>query len=486
MTVETYGNIKPYYIQALCLLYFPGEKFSGEDSGRRISVSEEERSGEVAVTAAAFAEGREERASFGRKLSEDFSRDTTVNICVGRAVCEVLTKITGFTPPWGSLVGVRCSKIPRTLIESGLNPEEAAEVMTRNYGVTPAKALLAAQVAKNELSLLSSLIPDGVSVYISVPFCPTRCAYCSFVSYSTPGLLKLIPEYTERLCADISRLFEVIRRTGRKVETVYIGGGTPTILGEELLEKLLSVIDGELERCGFTPKEFTLEAGRPDTVTEGKLRSAAAHGVNRVSVNPQTTSDDVLAAIGRAHTAEDFFRAYSVAEGSGIKHINTDLIAGLPGDTPEIFEKSLRDVAGLRPDNITVHTFSVKRSSFFKESGESVYDAAGKDAAKCVSFASEFLAGKNYLPYYMYRQKNMAGGLENTGYSLPGCEGRYNVLIMEEVQTILACGAGAVTKIVTGEAGEKIKRLFLPKYPYEYLREDRFADILSEIEKGLV
>ena len=269
-------------------------------------------------------------------------------------------------------------------------------------------------------------------------------------------------------------MFSVIRENGLKIASVYIGGGTPTVLSEDQLAVLLERIRKNLDAAGAAPAEYTLEAGRPDTITPHKMKAAADFGVTRVSVNPQSLNPEVLAAIGRAHTPEMFFEAYRIARESGIRDINADLIAGLPADTPASFRETLDGIVALDPENITVHTFSVKKSSDFRAEGR--FDPSSLTAALSVGYAEEALPGAGYIPYYMYRQKNTVGNLENVGWSKPGHEGLYNIYMMEEIHSILACGAHAVTKFVSVPALDgsvRIERLFQPKYPYEYLREYR-------------
>ena len=287
----------------------------------------------------------------------------------------------------------------------------------------------------------------------------------------------MIDEYLEALLFEIDETFKVINAVGLSVNTVYIGGGTPTTLNPEQLSKLLSKINEKLDVSSLI--EFTLEAGRPDTITKEKLDVAKKFGVTRVSVNPQTLNDDILRDIGRKHTREDFFEAYRIAKESGIRDINVDLIAGLPGDDFKSFSETLDGIIQLEPTNITVHTFCVKKASDVLRNNSAIYSLTGGDAAKSVSYSQLNTKFAGYKPYYMYRQKNTVGNLENVGFSIEGHEGIYNVLMMEEVQTIFAVGAGAVSKFVDYKGfrskDTRIKRIFNPKYPYEYLKlaEDR-------------
>ncbi|MGM9625219.1 MAG: coproporphyrinogen dehydrogenase HemZ, partial [Eubacteriales bacterium] len=270
-------------------------------------------------------------------------------------------------------------------------------------------------------------------------------------------------------CADIDRTFRIIRENGKRVVTVYIGGGTPTILDERQLEILLSKITENVDPA--TLAEFTMEAGRPDTITPGKFAVAKQYGVTRVSINPQTLNDEILASIGRRHTVADFMRAYEIARESGIPCINTDLIAGLPEESFISFSKSVDEIIRLRPENITVHTFCVKKAADILREGSDVYSRSGGETGKSVEYSHVSVANAGYAPYYLYRQKNTVGNFENVGFCLPGTEGLYNILMMEELHSVFAVGAGAVTKLVSPDRTH-IERIFSQKYPYEYLRED--------------
>lgn len=284
---------------------------------------------------------------------------------------------------------------------------------------------------------------------------------------------------------DMEYTFKKIKDLGLRIATVYIGGGTPTILTADQLRALLSKI-AELTDVSLL-EEYTLESGRPDTITPEKMAVAKEYGVTRVCVNPQSMSDAVLEGIGRSHTAEDFLRAYDIARNSGIANINTDLIVGLPGDNFKTFSATFDKILSLRPENITVHTFCIKKAAEILRQGNNVYSLRGGDAGKCVDYSQLKAQEENYLPYYMYRQKNTVGNLENVGFSLEGHEGLYNVYMMEEVHSIFALGAGAVSKMVDyrPKKGGKpvIERLFYPKYPYEYLRDESTQDKMLAMEE---
>ncbi len=474
LTVE--GTANKYYVQTLCMIFFPGAKFS-----------ESERPGdgvpEILVRVAAESEGYTAYAAMklGAKFVEahgaamptpDISdRARLEKIAIGRAIFSAGKSLLGYTNPWGILTGVRPAKVANEIMSRGADMNMAKRILRDEYFLNPKKAALAVSVAANENKLVRKLPGDLCSVYISIPFCPSRCAYCSFVSYASSKLLSLLDEYLLQLYKDIDRMFAVVREAGLRVATVYIGGGTPTVLNEKQLTALLSRVNQNVDPSSLL--EFTLEAGRPDTITAGKLAVALAHGVTRISVNPQTLDDEVLRGIGRHHTVADFFRAYEIAAASGIRDINVDLIAGLPGDGFAGFSRTVDRILELAPTNLTVHTFCVKKASDFLRENSNVYSITGGDVAKCVEYSQIRTKAEGYRPYYMYRQKNTVGNQENVGYAKEGREGYYNVFMMEELHSIFAVGAGAVTKLVrTGVGGKReISRIFTPKYPYEYLRE---------------
>ena len=484
MILKIDGLLKPYYAQTLAMIFFPGAKFpeneekTPETVEASIRLTEDEAGVSATVT---LTEGEKTSSGFHTAAWNDsrFDRDRQRQIAAGEAFMEAGTAFTGLTPPWGILTGVRPAKVAMELLEAGMTPAEAAAEIENAYHVTPVKARLAADVAAAEKRLITPESRRLCSVYIGIPFCPTRCAYCSFVSYTSPGLLKLIPDYLTALLSDIDGIFSVIREHGMKVASVYIGGGTPTILTAEQMTRLLDKVNENVTEL----EEFTVEAGRPDTITKEKLDVFRAHGVSRMSVNPQSLNEEVLRKIGRSHTTEQFYRAYELARESGIRDINVDLIAGLPYDTTESFCRTVDGVVALDPENITVHTFSVKRSSEFKAEGR--FDPASEIAAESVRYSQTALGEAGYLPYYMYRQKNTVGNLENVGYAKKGHEGLYNIYMMEEVHSIFAAGAGSVTKLVSEPAADgsvRIERVFQPKYPYEYLSgEEKAAEKLKAL-----
>lgn len=477
MVLKIDGNINRYYVQSLCMVFFPGSTFGEDETGG-------EGIPEVGVNVYPDSEGNI-TSYVSMKLNdkicdatatvspeEPVSIATREAIAVGRAMFSAGKALLGHIPPWGILTGVRPAKIAGRLLDAGNGITKSKRILRDEYFLNPQKAALAVSVAGFEHKVLKKAEKNKCSLYISIPFCPSRCAYCSFVSYTTPRLLSLIDPYIDALCDDIDKTVAIIADLGLSIETIYIGGGTPTSLSEEQLRRLLKHLAEKVDV--FAVAEFTLEAGRPDTITEEKLNIAKEYGVTRISVNPQTLSNDILNEIGRKHTAEDFFSAFELARKSGIKNINVDLIAGLPGDDFHNFSLTFDKIIELSPSNITVHTFCVKKASDALKNNSNIFSVSGGDAGKCISYSQLKAKFAGYKPYYMYKQKNTVGNLENVGFCKEGCEGLYNIYMMEEAQTIFAVGAGSVTKLVSGsdaEGNKRIVRFFSPKYPYEYLRE---------------
>lgn len=476
MKINIIGEMSEFYVQTLCLIFFPGSKFSENavhDSNEpQINV----RSIKTDKGYEAFVDIIMASGTFsGHYETPDSTLLTRPSmaekITVGKALLEAGSKACSFTPPWGVLTGVRPSKLAVKNFDAGMTKEDNIKSLMSDYGVSKAKAELAVNVAEAERVLITEELYGECSVYVAIPFCPSRCSYCSFVSFTSGKLLELIPQYLSVLADEIRKKAALIKALGLKVTTVYIGGGTPTVLSEKQLGFLLDTICDSIDTKAL--REFTLEAGRPDTITAEKLKIAEEHNVTRISVNTQTLNDRILEAIGRKHTSEDFFRAYEIAKKSGIGNINVDLIAGLPGESAESFMKSIDGVISLDPENITVHTFCVKKSADIRREGPAVYASENKTAEKSVSYSQKTLVDNGYVPYYMYRQKNTMGNLENVGFSKPGHEGLYNVFMMEEIQSIFAVGASAVSKLVhvSKDGTATIERIAENKYPYEYLAE---------------
>ncbi len=489
MNIKIESPINKYYVQTLGMIFFPGEHFGQEEETREdapsLFVKTVESEAEIRAYAEATFDGREARCEYSAEKAEYRTQERTLKLAVGGAVIGVFSELVGYRPAWGMLIGVRPSKVASEFLNQGISKTKTKRILTNDFMVIPKKAALATDIAVTEKRIVGEPSPKDCSVYVSIPFCPTRCSYCSFVSYTSKRLLSLIPEYLQKLKADIKNNFDIINSLGLRVRTVYIGGGTPTILDARQLEELLSCIASYTDTDKLD--EFTLEAGRPDTIDAEKFAIAKSYGVTRVSVNPQSLCDGVLEGIGRSHTAEDFFRAFEVAKRSGFRTVNVDLIAGLPGDSFKQFSTTVDKIIELEPENITVHTFCVKKSAEVLRRNMQVYSVRGGDAGKCVDYSQIKIQQAGLIPYYMYRQKNTVGNYENVGFSLPDHEGLYNIYMMEEIHSIFSAGAGGVTKLVDnsnnyGTTGN-IQRLFHNKYPYEYLTEDRnklFLEAVTE------
>lgn len=405
-----------------------------------------------------------------------YTDDAETQLC--RLLCRCMEKLGHAPLPWGILTGVRPVKYIRNIYETRDN---ADDYIHGTLLVSDKKLKLANDVIRLQKPILDTLTLNRISLYISIPFCPSRCSYCSFVSASGEGALKLVDDYFELLLKELEIYEDIVRRYSLTVDTVYIGGGTPTTLSASQLDRLIDKL-GKLDIANI--REFTAEAGRPDTITEDKLRTLKNGGVRRISINPQSMNDGVLAAVGRRHTVKQVCEAFDAARKVGFDCINSDIIAGLPTETESSFEGSLERLCELAPENITVHTLSLKRSSaLFRQFGDDI----GKGAKHMTDTAYDVLSEKGYLPYYLYRQKNIADNLENVGYCKEGTESIYNICIMEDVQTILAAGCGASTKLYDGK---NVSRVINYKYPYEYisrfeLMNERKRDIENFFESKL-
>lgn len=365
-----------------------------------------------------------------------------------RMMYDMLKKLTGRELPWGTLTGVRPTKIVYTLLEDGKNDHEIRDYLKKEYYVSEKKGDLAIKVASNEKGLLEKLdYNNGYSLYAGIPFCPTTCLYCSFTSYPLAVWKDRVDTYVDAMLKELEFTSRLMK--DKKLDTFYMGGGTPTTLEPEQLDRVLSFFEEHFDTTGL--KEYTIEAGRPDSITRDKLLIMKKHGVDRISINPQTMNDDTLKLIGRHHTVEQIKEAFTLARECGFDNINMDLIIGLPGETREHIERTMREVALLAPDSLTVHSLAIKRAARLNIFWEKYKDYAMVNTDDIINMTADCAAAMGMEPYYLYRQKNMAGNFENVGYSKPGREGIYNILIMEEKQTIMAVGAGASTKVVFPE-----------------------------------
>lgn len=401
----------------------------------------------------------------------DESEDSYFERKMAVMLYDMLREITGYTPPWGILTGVRPAKLMTRLI-AVQGEERAVDYFINELKVSVDKTNLALMVSKNETPIIEGSEADSYSLYVSVPFCPTRCSYCSFISHSNESAKKLIPEYVEKLCDEITETAKIAKDLKIKLESVYIGGGTPTVLTASQLKRVTDTLSESFDLSGIS--EYTIEAGRPDSIDSDKLDVIRNCGCTRISINPQTFSDSVLKEIGRNHSSAQTIEAFAMARDKSFGNINMDLIAGLPTDTLESFEKTLDTAIDLDPENITVHTLALKRSSTIVTEGKATNSPTlTSDMLKLVQTK---LTAAGYEPYYMYRQSKSLGNLENVGWAKKGYEGLYNIYMMEECHTILSVGAGAVIKLKAPH-GSEIERIYNYKYPYEYI--GNFQEILN-------
>lgn len=403
-----------------------------------------------------------------KKLTDDDNE-----LISAQLLYKLLCDFTGLTQPWGILTGVRPVKLLRRLAEES-NEEQAVKKFEKDFFVSNEKIALSRETEHNERKILELSKPESFSLYVGIPFCPSRCSYCSFVMASIERAEKLIEPYTKLLCEEIKRTAEIANKLGLRLETVYFGGGTPTTLSAEQLDTVLGTVNKSFDMS--TCREFTVEAGRPDTIDIAKLFALKENKVDRISINPQTVNDEVLKTIGRKHTAQQFFDAFELARKCGFDNINTDLIAGLPTDTTKSFKNSLDSIVQLTAECITVHTLCMKRASRLTTEGVTLDLQQARDAREMLAYTQNILGQNEYIPYYMYRQSRMVGNLENVGWSKRGFESLYNVYVMDETHTILACGSGGVTKLKRNNP-DYLERIFNFKYPYEYI--DRFDELIQ-------
>ena len=477
MKLQLIGHDERYVVEQSLMALFPGElpeyaPIAPEDTDWAVIALEQtaERGhvrveltwrGKTARTCVAFTpEGT------------DFDREGQRRYAIGRCFFLAAREVLGSAPPWGMLTGVRPDKPVTWALAAGKTALQALQMMEEEYFVSPDRAALAVETGGVALRAARDLGKQDIAVYVGIPFCPTRCAYCSFVSQSVERSFALVPPYVDALVEEIRSGGKMVRETGLRVRSFYMGGGTPTTLSAEQMDRVLTAFEEAFDRGHCD--EITVEAGRPDTITAEKLAVLKAHGVTRVSVNPQTMEDHVLRALGRRHTAADIEAAMELVAGYGFPHVNMDLIAGLPADTPEGFRRSLDRCLAFGTDNVTVHTLALKKGSRILLEGLPI--PGPEDVAAMLDYAAPALRKAGYSPYYLYRQKYMSGSFENTGWCRPGAECWYNVQIMSELCSILSFGAGGSTKMV--EPGTNhIERVFNLKYPKEYTERPEKAAV---------
>lgn len=469
MHLHLYGHDFHFELENVCRLFLPLEKVITHHDEEPVAI-------DGLVVECFLKEGVEETELSCRVRLDGFDETMKTTVSAStldyRDSCELelctllyhlFVKLLGFTQGWGLITGVRPVKLLRRLTRE-MGQEGAQAYFRDKLLVGQEKQKLCTTTLQAEDKLLSLSRPDSFSLYISIPFCPTRCDYCSFVSQTVVQAKKLIPTYVEQLCREIEHTGRLARQLGLRLETVYFGGGTPTTLSAEQLTALFRTVESSFDLS--TVREYTVEAGRPDTVTPEKMAAIHAAGVGRVSINPQTLQPAVLAGIGRKHTVEQFYDAFDMARKAGFNNINTDLIAGLPGDDFDGFADTMDKILSLAPESVTVHTLSMKRASNIMLQHRPDFGVED-DAVRMVRLSAQRLPEAGYTPYYLYRQSRTVGNQENVGWSKPGYEGLYNVYIMDETHTILGCGAGAVSKLKQ-PGTDYLERIFNYKFPYEY------------------
>lgn len=472
MIIDISGHQQKNAVQNTALLFFPMSSFDFyEDKntdGRKIT-SRLEITGDKANIFTDIVDGDKTTTNTMRRaVDSQYDEAAFVSASVYNAGVEH----TGIMPQWGTITGIR----PANFIKRQLLSKTCKQI-NEQYFTDISKIKLCTDVLESEKTTLGKLESNTASLYVSIPFCPSRCKYCSFVSHAIEKAGHLLEPYVEFLCKELELVRKTVSDRNLTINTIYIGGGTPTTLSAELLDKLMGKIEQLFDVSNLL--EYTVEAGRPDTITRQKLDTIKARGAKRISVNPQTMNDITLEKIGRKHDSECFVQAYKLAREIGFDTINTDLIAGLEGENAEDFKYSLDKILELDPENVTVHTLSVKRAAYLRDYADDVLSHS-KQVQKMLEYSQNRLELEGYRPYYLYRQKNMVGNLENVGYSKKGHEGLYNTYIMGEYQTIIAAGAGAVSKIVDNSTG-RIERIFNYKYPYEYI--DNFGKTIDNIDK---
>ena len=478
------GHDDRYAVEQSLLAFFPEERpvYEGEDGPRHAEVTLHQGAVYATGVTALTYDGKTARASARVSLAgaaDEYERERLRQRALRLSFFRAARDITGATPSWGALTGIRPAKLVRTMLEEGYTPARADRELRDVYCVSPARRRLALESAQAGLRAKRDLKPNDISLYIGIPFCPTRCAYCSFVSASVEKSFALIPPYLEALTAEVEAAGRMVRETGLRVKSFYMGGGTPTTLSAGQMDALLTAVNKAFDLSGCV--EYCIEAGRPDTIDREKLQVLLDHGADRISVNPQSLEPQVLRAIGRQHSPEDIEKAMTLATSMGFPHVNMDLIAGLPADTPEGFRRTLDKCLTFGADNITVHTLSLKRGSRILLEGLPIPTAEA--VAEMLDYADPALRARGFAPYYLYRQKYMSGSFENVGWCISGAEGLYNIYIMEELHSILSLGAGGSTKMVDAQRN-RIERVFHPKFPLEYIqRPEKLAENLESFRR---
>lgn len=464
MILKVINHPFEYDMKNLCTIFFPYEKIRN-DGDEDIVIITEQNENTMLVDARVF----------DKSLKKVHTIDSNEDMATAMSVLlyEVLSELLGFQPAWGILFGVRPAKLMHRFTEC-YGEQGARDYFINNFLASPQKTDLAIEVMKHENEIISLSKRNSFSLYVSIPFCPTRCSYCSFVSHSIEKTRRLMAPYVDLLCKELEETGRIAKSLNLRLETIYFGGGTPTTLEADMLKRLFDVIKSSFDLSYL--REYTVEAGRPDTVTKDKLLALKNAGVTRISINPQSFNDSVLDAIGRKHSAQQTIDAFMLARECGFDNINMDFIAGLPKDDLASFKSSINKAIELGAESITVHTLALK-SSAYMVTRERTFDLTDRiTTSNMVDYSNEILSSNHYYPYYMYRQSKSLGNLENVGWCKAGKDCLYNVYMMDETHSVFAVGAGAVTRLKDYKTG-KIERIYNYKYPYEYI--DDFDEIIS-------
>ncbi|MFB4163726.1 coproporphyrinogen III oxidase [Alteribacillus sp. JSM 102045] len=448
-----------------------------------VIVFEETKRGEYIVSTATFTDEK------GETLKEKFEKHAPLSLnekeiykrtkqARTHLLVKLLNKWTSTTQPWGTLTGIRPTKLWHSLYQSGWEPTEIKGYLQNNYLVSESKAFLLENIARRQQKVLPDLyeLHKGVSIYIGIPFCPTKCAYCTFPAYAINGRNGSVDEFLNGLHYEMEQIGKWLSRHRVPVTTIYFGGGTPTSISAEEMDELYTKMYEVIPNIDEV-REITVEAGRPDTITPEKLKVLSKWNIDRISINPQSFDDQTLRAIGRHHSVEETKEKYELSRKMGMKNINMDLIIGLPGEGTNEMENSLKETEKLTPESVTVHTLSFKRASTMTKQKEKYKVAEKEEIQEMMKQTSDWMNAHDYYPYYLYRQKNILGNLENVGYSFEGKESLYNIIIMEEVQTIIGLGCGAASKWVD-PFSKKISRFANPKDPVSY--NNRFEEYTNK------
>ena len=457
--------LNDHYFTSLCLSYFPHEDFHTSTENEAYFFLGEENGcifAKATIKAGVFTE-EAEYCERDNATSIPMDRNQVAEIIAGLCFIECGKKLFGFSPCWGHLAGLR-PVIRAEYYLRRFDEDTVARIFEKDYAISAEKTALSIATAKNAMRELEKLKNDDCFLYVSIPFCPTRCSYCSFVALESKKLNSLLPDYLKSLETELVEKATMMKRNAHTLKGVYIGGGTPSILSLEQEKSLFSAIERYFPMDDVI--EYTFEAGRPDTITEEKLRLAKDFGVTRISINPQSTNDEVLMAIGRSHGAALFYEAASISEKIGFHSRNADIIVGLPEDNDERFDKTVSDVLSFGFENVTIHSLTVKNASLLSNDPSS-YDPLGSDVLKRLSRSHTRLFENGYSPYYLYRQKKTVGSGENCGFTLDGRSCIYNIVSTDETHSIYGCGSGATTKILTQDG---VERQSNARYPYEYLK----------------